>query len=103
MTTTAALVEGHYFTSYSNGASVPKAGCECGVSFEWEGRDDLHAAHVLEVVRAEGRAQAAAALRDEVSRVYALMLDADDPTARTLRLVHESHLRDALHLIENLG
>ena len=48
MSTTAALVEGHYIT-----VRYPDAACQCGVSFDWNDRDKAHALHLLDVVRAD--------------------------------------------------
>ena len=45
MSTTAALVPGHFFISQG---SERYAGCECGVRFEWSSdRDVEHARHLL--------------------------------------------------------
>ena len=59
MSTTAALVEGHYIATESarrpNGVVVHQAGCQCGAQFEWNDRDKAHALHLLDVVRAEER------------------------------------------------
>jgi hypothetical protein len=69
MSTTAALVEGHYIatesTSRPDGVIVRQAGCQCGAQFEWDGRDKAHALHLLDVVRAEAERHAKAdALRE---------------------------------------
>ncbi len=52
MSTTAALIEGHWIT-----ARYPDAACQCGAQFEWNDRDKAHALHLLDVVRAEERAR----------------------------------------------
>lgn len=68
MSTTAALVEGHYIT-----VRYPDAGCQCGVSFDWNDRDKAHALHLLDVARAEERERIAqdieADLLDEATRL----------------------------------
>ena len=48
MSTTAALMPGHMFTSYS-GADSQGASCECGHDLNWDTRDKDHALHLLAV------------------------------------------------------
>ena len=53
MTSTAALVPGHEFTSHS-GPGGSRAACWCGHPFNWETRDEDHARHLLAVAWAAG-------------------------------------------------
>lgn len=53
---------GHEFCSWSverpiggGPISVGHAGCECGVEHPWQGRDEAHQRHVIEVVAAAAR------------------------------------------------
>ena len=70
MSTTAALVEGHYIATESthrpNGVIVHQAGCQCGAQFEWNGRDKAHARHLLDVVRAEERERIARDIEEQM-------------------------------------
>jgi hypothetical protein len=53
MSSTAALMPGHYFMSFSSfdpaGKSVTEAHCECGHLLNWETRERDHAWHLLDV------------------------------------------------------
>jgi hypothetical protein len=78
MSTTAALVEGHYIATEStrrpNGVNVHQAGCQCGAQFEWDGRDKAHALHLLDVVRAEERERIARNIEAEANHEVAYTL-----------------------------
>lgn len=54
MSTTAALMPGHMFTSYS-GPDGHWARCECGHELDWDTRDTGHARHLLAVAWQAGR------------------------------------------------
>ena len=52
MSTTAALLEGHYIMTVAT-PGERHASCQCGTEFEWDDRDKAHALHLLDVVRAD--------------------------------------------------
>lgn len=55
MSTTAALVKGHYrVIRHCPMREENSAECECGVKFSWENREEEHARHVLSEVWKDG-------------------------------------------------
>lgn len=56
MSTTAALMSGHYFTSHSS-PTLSYAACECGRPLNWTTRDVDHARHLLSVAWEQGALQ----------------------------------------------
>lgn len=82
MSTTAALIEGHWIT-----ARYPDAACQCGAQFEWNDRDKAHALHLLDVARAAER-----------ERIARLLDEQRDKWAATSAVGHTAAFEDAVRI-----